>query len=315
MAIKKIIFFGTSDFAAASLKSLHQAGFSIELVVTQADQPKGRGQTLSSPPVKLEARSLNVKVVQPDTIKDQSFLSKIRSFNCDIIVVVAYGKILPAELLTIPPLGCINVHGSLLPRHRGAAPIQWAILHGDSETGVTTMQMNEKMDEGGIFLQEKLKLSGKETADEVSEKLSSIGADLLIKTVQLLSENKIKPIPQEQTRATYAPKIKKEDGFINWTKSADVIERMVRAFQPWPSAYCCFQQKMLKIWESESVHAAALTEFFPSQITEIAKEFILVKCGENSYLKITKLQKEGKNVTTVRNFLSGYQIKTGDSLK
>jgi methionyl-tRNA formyltransferase len=312
MLIKRVIFFGTSDFAVPSLKLLHSNSYDVVLVVTQSDQPKGRGQKLAAPPVKIFAEQANLKYIQPEVIREESFYAYLKSLEPDVIIVVSYGKILPLEILLIPPAKCINVHASLLPRYRGAAPIQWAILNGDDETGVTTMFMNEKMDEGDILLQERIKLKGNENAVELTNLLSDIGAKLLLETLEKIKEGSIIAKPQDHSIATYAPKIKKEDGLIDWQKPAIYIERMVRAFQPWPSAYSFYQGKLIKIWEAEALYCDSSAEILPATILEVNKDFITVKCGNNSCLRIKKLQLEGKNIMLTKQFLLGNKINAGE---
>lgn len=312
MVIKSIIFFGTSDFAVPSLKALYHNNYDIRLVVTQPDQAKGRGQKLSSPPVKLLAEQLGLNFIQLEIIKDEKFYAYLKSLSSDVIVVVAYGKILPQDILIIPPFKCINVHASLLPKYRGAAPIQWTIMGGDEFAGVTIMFMNERMDEGDILFQEKIRLKGTETAPELSDTLSGIGADLLVKTLKGLEKNEIVPIAQDHSAATYAPKIKKEHGLIDWNKNALFISRMVRAFQPWPSAYTSYNNKLIKIWDAETCKDDSLTYMSVATIVKITKDFIVVQCGENSFLKINKLQIEGKNILSTKDFLSGNKMIVGE---
>lgn len=312
MVIKRVIFFGTSDFAVLSLKALYKNNYDILLVVTQSDQPKGRGQKLSSPPVKILAEQLMLNIIQPEIIKDEKFYSYLKSLSPDIIIVVAYGKILPQDILIIPPFKCINIHASLLPKYRGAAPIQWTIMNGDKYTGVTTMFMNERMDEGDILLQEKIRIKGTETAPELSDILCKIGADLLIKSLKSLEKNEIVPIAQDHSAATYAPKIKKEHGLIDWNKNALFISRMVRAFQPWPSAYTSYNDKLIKIWDAEVYKDDSLPNMPVATIAKITKDFIVAQCGENSFLKINKLQIEGKNVVSAKDFLLGSKMITGE---
>ncbi|OGF58844.1 MAG: methionyl-tRNA formyltransferase [Candidatus Fischerbacteria bacterium RBG_13_37_8] len=315
MVMNNIIFFGTSDFAVSTLKELVENKYNVVLVVTQADQPKGRGQKISAPPVKQIADYYSLPSIQPEIIRDQSFYSELKSYSSDIIIVVAYGKILPAEILAIPLHGCINVHASLLPRYRGAAPIQWALLNGEKVTGVTTMYMNEKMDEGNILLQEETGINDNETAPLLSDRLSIIGGSLLIKTLQMLRENALQSIPQNTAEATYAPKIKKENGLIDWNQTAVQIDRMVRAFQPWPSAYCFYNNKLIKIWETEPSPGDSKSEFPPSSIMKIEKDSIFVQCGNNTSLKIKKLQIEGRNIITAKSFLAGHCVSVGESLR
>lgn len=315
MGIKNIIYCGTADFAIPPLKILIENNFNILLIITQIDQPKGRGMKLQPPPVKEFAIKNNLNYIQPENLKEPSFLEKIKQLQPELIIVSAYGKILPSELLNLPKYGCINIHASLLPKYRGAAPIQAAILNGDSSTGISIMKMNEKMDEGDIIMQEEIKLTGKETAPILSNQLSELGAILLLKAIELISKNKVQYLPQDHSKATYARKIKKEDGKIDWNYTAHYIERMIRAYQPWPSAYCYYKGKVLKIFDADCKNFINSKEYLPSQIIDIQKDNFTVLCGSNTALIIKKIQYESGKILEARNFLAGHKLNIGDYLK
>lgn len=314
MVIKNIIYCGTSEFAISPLKALLENNFNILLVITQEDQPKGRGMKLQAPPIKEFSIQNKLNFIQPNNLKESNFLEMIKNLKPELIIVAAYGKILPSELLNMPKYGCINIHGSLLPKYRGAAPIQAAILNGDKTTGISIIKMNEKMDEGDIILQQEIELIGKETTPLLSSKLSNLGAILLLKTIELISENKAIYIPQNHSKASYARKIKKEDGRINWNFPADYIERMIRAYQPWPSAYCNYKGKFLKIFEADYEKNVNDKSYFPSQVINIQKDNFTVLCGSNTALIIKKVQFESSKIMDVRNFLNGHKLNLGDSL-
>lgn len=306
---------GSPYFAIPSLNLLFKAGEKIEAVVTQPDRKKGRGLTLTPPPVKIEAKRLELAVFQPERIKDERFIGLLASINPDVIVVVAYGQILPEKVLEIPVYGCINLHGSLLPKYRGAAPIQWAIIKGEKKTGVTTILMNEGMDTGGILLKEEMAIDPDDTAGTLSEKLSVIGAELLLKTLRGLESGIIKPQPQNDLSATYAPLLKKEDGRIDWKKEAEGIRNQVRGMNPWPGAYTFIEGKLIKIWDADIIVGAGPgpSKGEPGRIMETNKDGILVSTGKDSIL-IKEVQLEGRSRTTSSSFLQGYKLKTGGFL-
>ncbi len=242
----RIVFMGTPDFAVPSLKALIDAGFTIPAVVTRPDRPKGRGRALAMPPVKEVALKHGIQVLQPERIKEAEFLHTLKILAPELIVVVAYGKILPAVILAMPPKGCINLHSSLLPRYRGAAPINWAIIKGERESGVTTMIMDEGMDTGPILLQEALPIGDDDTAQTLHDRLSDWGAGLLATTVSRVVDETIQPVPQDDSKATYAPMLKKEDGSIEWKSDAGTINNLVRGRFPWAGAYTRWNGKSLK---------------------------------------------------------------------
>ncbi|MGC8925222.1 MAG: methionyl-tRNA formyltransferase [Calditerrivibrio sp.] len=303
----KIVFMGTPEMAVPTLEMILKEGFEVPLVVCQPDKPKGRGNKLQPPPVKEFALEHNLEVFQPEKIKNNpEAIEKIRSLKPDFLVVVAYGKILPKDLLDIPTFAPINVHFSLLPKYRGAAPVNWAIINGEKETGVATMKMDEGLDTGDILLMKSIPIEKDDTAITLSEKLSKLGADLLIETLK--NYDHITPTPQDHASHTYAPIIKKEDGKIDFTKHAEVIERMIRGFQPWPTAYCFYKGKMVKFFKAEVVRS----EGKPGEVVEVDKSTFKLACGDNSGLRILELQMEGKNRVDTKSFLSGNTINVGD---
>lgn len=307
----KIIFMGTAAFAVPSLVKLFDAGHKIDLVITQPDKPAGRGRKMTPPPVADMAKRLGIKLYQPKSLKSRKVMDNIKSYKPDIIVVIAYGKILPKELLDMPKLGCINVHSSLLPKYRGAAPMNWAIVNGEKYTGVTTMFINEDLDAGDMLLKAEIKIEYEDNSITLHNKLAPLGAELLLKTIEGLKNKTIKPEPQNPSEASSAPLIKKEDGLINWKKDAKTIRNLVRGMQPWPSAYTHLEGKMLKIFDA-SVLAANITEK-PGEIVA-ADEGIVVATGDGK-ICIKELQLEGKRRMKASEFLHGHKIKVGTILE
>jgi len=301
---KGIVFFGTPTFAVPTLKSLIANNENILLVITQPDKPKGRGKNVQSPPIKEIAIEKGLKVVQPEKIKDEKFIETLKKLNPEIAIVVAYGKILPKEILGIPILGCINLHASLLPKYRGAAPIQWALIKGEKITGVTTMLIDEGLDTGPILLQKEVPIDDDDNAQSLSEKLALIGADLVIETIDKLRRGLITPIPQTG-QISYAPLLKKEDGKIDWKKSAIEIFNLIRGTYPWPCAYCYFKNERLKI-----IKAQPIDEEAPAGLIIKAKDELIIGTGSGS-IKILLIQPEGKKIMTAKEFICGRKINEG----
>jgi methionyl-tRNA formyltransferase len=239
---------GTPDFAVPSLHLLSQKGYDVALVVTQPDRPKGRGRKLVPPPVKVKALELNLEVTQPATLKGKEFTDQIKSIQPDFFVVIAFGHILSEKVLQLPKFGAINIHASLLPAYRGPAPIQWAIINGDSQTGITTMFMDKGMDTGNVLLTQKEPILTEDTAATLHDRLANSGADLLIRTLKGYAAHKLKPIVQDHSKATYAPLLKKQDGHINWQRPAQELEPFIRGMTPWPGAFTFHNETRLKIW-------------------------------------------------------------------
>jgi methionyl-tRNA formyltransferase len=307
----KIVFMGSPPFAVPSLEVLHASRHQIAAVVTQPDRPGGRSLRLQSPAVKIAAHQFGIPVLQPSTTKTPEFLEEVAAFQPDALVVVAYGEILKRSLLELPPRGAINLHASLLPKYRGAAPIPWAILHGESETGATTMLIAEKMDAGPVLLQEKCPIHSYDTSGSLSKRISVMGAPLLKKTIDLLERNEITPIAQEETQASLAPKLKKENGVVDWNKTADWISRQIRAFDPWPGTFTMFQEIQVKLWLGNAVQQE--TSLPTGTIIHVEKKGILVACGEGTVLQIVELQPENKARMSVSDFVNGYHLKPRQS--
>ena len=302
----KIIFMGTPEFAVPSLRALVDSGDEVVAVVTQPDKPKGRGLEVAPPPTKVLAERHGIPVLQPAKIKTEEFFNELKKFNPDLICVAAYGKILPKNILDLPHYGCINVHASLLPKYRGAAPINWAIIRGEKVTGITTMKMDEGMDTGDMLLKEEVPIDDEDTGDTLSEKLSEIGARLLIETIRLLKEGQLNPIPQDHSQANYAPMLKKEDGKIDWQKSAEEIRNLIRGALPWPSAYTNLEGKLLKIYKVR----LAGGEGKPGEVIKSESGILRVATGKGA-LDILKLQIEGGKKLETQVFLRGRRIEEG----
>ncbi|OGT46936.1 MAG: methionyl-tRNA formyltransferase [Gammaproteobacteria bacterium RIFCSPHIGHO2_12_FULL_38_11] len=302
----KIIFAGTPEFAVPALKKLLDSDHQILTVLTQPDRPAGRGQKLCVSPIKQLAQENNIKIDQPTTLKDVAAQKTIMQLNPDIIIVVAYGMILPKTVLNIPRFGCINIHPSLLPKWRGAAPIQRAIEAGDTKTGVTIMQLNEKMDAGDILLQESITLNDHETSGTIHHVLSELGATLLLKTLNLLEETKIKPMRQNNNEATYANKIEKSEAIIHWKKSATEIHNQIRAFNPWPICTTYFQNQSLRIFESFVLNEKQ--NGVPGTLVSIDKNYLHIATG-NGTLGIKSIQLPGKKQISAADFIHGHQAQ------
>ena len=299
---------GTPDFAVPPLKKLIDGPDTIVAVVTQPDRRKGRGRQLSPPPVKMIAQKHRIPVLQPTKIKTDEFLADLGSYQPDLIVVAAYGRILPASILDLPPLGCINIHGSLLPRHRGAAPIQWTVIKGDKLAGVTIMNMDEKMDTGDILLTESIEVREDDTAGSLFIKLADLGGTTLIKALDLLREDRLTPVKQDHSQATMAPPLKKEDGCIDWNLTAEQLHCLIRGLDPWPMAYSFLNGKRIKLFSPEVVFKDS--DHPPGTILMGDKQGILVATGENCLL-ISEVQPEGKKRMSVEAFICGHPIEAG----
>jgi methionyl-tRNA formyltransferase len=305
-----LVFCGTPRFAVPTLSKVVEAGFHVHLVVTQPDRPKGRGLELVSSPVKERALQLGLPVVQPESIKrNEEFQSQLRGIKPDAILVVGYGRIIPQWMLDLPPLGNINLHASLLPKYRGAAPIQWAIARGESVTGVTTMRIDAGLDTGDILLQEEVSIAPDDTAETLARKLAAVGAELTVVTLRGLQAESIHPRQQDHAQATLAPILRKEDGLINFSRSATEILNRMRGFQPWPGAYTKFRGKNLQLWKATSGKSA-----LASAELRVEGERFLVGCGENTAIELLELQLEGKKRTSAADFLRGYRPQPGEKL-
>ena len=305
-----LVFCGTPRFAVPTLESLVAAGFRIHLVVTQPDRPKGRGLELVASPVKECALRLGLPVTQPDRIKtNDEFRAQLAAIKPDAIIVVGYGRIVPQWMLDLPRLGNLNLHASLLPKYRGAAPIQWAIANGETETGVTTMLIDAGLDTGDILLQKKLAIQPDDTAETIAPPLASIGAELIVKTLHGLESGSIHPQPQDNSKATLAPILKKEDGLIDFTRSAADILNRLRGFQPWPGAYTKFRGKNLQVLKAQAEEKA-----LSSGELLLKDDRLFVGCGRDSSLELLEIQLEGKKRTPTPDFIHGYRPRKGEKL-
>ena len=314
----KIIFMGTPDFSVGTLEALVEAGHEVVLAVSQPDKPKGRGKEMQFTPVKECALKYNIPVYQPRRVREAECIEELRKYNADIMVVVAFGQILPKEILEMAPYGCVNVHASLLPKYRGSAPIQWAIINGEEVTGVTTMQMDEGLDTGDMLLKTEIPIEEKETGGSLFDKLAAAGAKLCVETLEALQNKTVTPIPQGETTTAYAKMLDKQLGNIDWTKRAVEIERLIRGLTPWPSAYTDWNGKVMKIWDAEvdfeKVETVEIVEARPGTIVKVEKDAFYVHTGDG-LLKVLELQIPGKKRMDAGAFLRGYQVKVGEMLK
>ncbi|MCL5057351.1 MAG: methionyl-tRNA formyltransferase [Actinobacteria bacterium] len=311
----RVVFMGTPDFAVPSLKSLAEAGIDID-VVTQPDRPRGRGKKLKASPVKEEALALGLPVHQPRRVGEEGFVSLLESISPDVIAVAAFGQLLPAAILNIPPLGCVNVHSSLLPRYRGAAPIQRAIMDGEEKTGITIMKMDRGLDSGDILLQAGIKISSDDSFGSVHDRLAALGAKMLAEALELLGEGKLSGIPQDHDRATYAPMLSREDEIIDWQMGVKDIKNRVRALNPWPGARTCLGDKVLKIWsvrEPAGGEYSGPREALPGQVLGCSGEGLVVRCGDGPGV-VTELQLQGSRKLGAGEFLRGCRIDPGTVL-
>jgi len=304
----KIVFMGTPAAAVPTLERIVADGHDVVAVYTQPDRPAGRGNKLSAPLVKEKAIELGIPVFQPEKVRTQEALEVFRSHQADVAVVVAYGRILPAGFLSAYPKGAVNVHFSLLPKLRGAAPVNWAIANGDRTTGITTMKMDEGLDTGDILLQSETQIPPSETAIELMERLAELGADLLAETLVRFDE--ISPVVQAHELATHAPILKRSDGEIDWSLPAEQIANRVRGFQPFPGSFTSFRGEKLTIWAAKPSSNAS--SFAPGEIGEIEKGAIIVGCGDETALRITELQQQGRKRLSARDLLNGVRIEKGE---
>lgn len=307
----RVIFMGTPDFSVGTLEALIQAGHQVVLAVTQPDKPRGRGGKRQFPPVKETALEHGIPVFQPRKVREPENIEELRKYQADVIVVVAFGQILPREILELTPYGCINVHASLLPSYRGAAPIQWAVINGETVSGVTTMQMDEGLDTGDMLLKTEVPLEPEETGGSLHDKLAAAGASLCVRTLKALEEGTVTPKKQGESPTAYASMLKKEMGEIRWEEPAISIERLIRGLNPWPSAYTGWQDKTMKIWEAEVLEEDSGQE--PGTVVRVDKDGFLVQTGKG-LLKVTALQIPGKKRMEADAFLRGYSMEPGEKL-
>ncbi len=304
----KILYMGTPDFAVKPLKALIDAGHEIVGVFTQPDRPKGRGMKMTFSPVKECALEHSIEVYQPETMKNGAVEGLLNELNPDLIAVVAYGKLLPGYVLRFPKYGCINVHGSLLPKYRGAGPIQWAVINGEEVTGVTTMYMGRELDAGNMLLKSELRIGEHDTAETVYETLSNMGASLLVETVDALYNGTVTPIPQDSTLATYAPMLTKEDGRIDWRKSAKQIYDLARGTYPWPGAFATIGEDIYKLFDISMTDETSASD--AGTVLKSDKLGFYVVCGDGKVLLIKELQAPGKRRMAAADFFRGHELFT-----
>jgi methionyl-tRNA formyltransferase len=309
----RVIFMGTPDFAVPCLDILVTTGYNVVAVITQPDRPKGRGQKLAESPVKQAALAYGLPVLQPSKVKETNFQFELSLLKPDIIIVVAFGQLLPKYILDLPPLGCINVHASLLPRYRGAAPIHWSIINGDNVSGVTTMYMDVGMDTGDMILKEEVFIGETETTGELHDKLKDIGAKVLNETIQLIISNKAPRTMQNNECATYASMLTRELEGVKWQESATNIHNLVRGLNPWPGAYCLYQDKNLKLWRTR-IYALDEVAKKPGQIVKITTEGFVVSTGQGM-IELLEVQPANKRRMNANDFICGYGLGVGDILK
>lgn len=302
----KVIFMGTPDFSVGTLEALVEAGHEVVLAVTQPDKPKGRGKEMQFTPVKEAALRHDIPVFQPKKVRDPECMEELRKYHADIMVVIAFGQILPQEILDMTPYGCVNVHASLLPKYRGAAPIQWSIIDGEEVTGVTTMQMDAGLDTGDMLLKTEIKIEADETGGSLHVKLAEAGATLCVETLKALEEKTVTPEKQGETPTAYAKMLDKKLGNIDWTIDAVSIERLIRGLNPWPSAYTMWNGKVMKIWLGEVLEASG--EQMPGTIVAVSKDSFTVQTGKGQ-LRILELQLQGKKRMDAAAFLRGYKLE------
>lgn len=308
---------GTPDLAATVFEKLIESDHNILAAVTQPDRPVGRGKKIKYSPVKELALEHNIPVLQPIKAREEDFIKELENYNPDLIVVAAYGQILPESILNLPKYGCINVHTSLLPKYRGASPIQWAIMNGDEKTGVTIMHMEASLDTGDIIIQEEVIIDKKETAATLHDKLAICGGNLLLEAIKLLEEGRAPRIKQDDSKATYVKTIDKSEGSIDFSEPAQVIERKIRGLNPWPSAYTFLKGQNLKVWEAQVLREdeARLSskEAIPGQIIDVSDKGLIVKTGDG-YLNLLEIQLAGKKRMKVADFLRGNKVEVGTEL-
>jgi len=306
-----ILFFGTSDFAVPALNTLHRSRFTVSMVVTQPDRPKGRGRKILPPPVKITGQQLGLEVLQPESIKTESFYRAAADIRPDFLVTAAFGKHIPDRLLSLPKISPVNIHPSLLPKYRGPAPIQWALINGEYETGVTIMIPDSEMDTGGTLIRQVEKIRPDDTSATLHDRLAEIGANLLMKALEGLVSGSMTPVPQNHSEATHAPLLKKEDGRINWSLSSEKIENFIRGVTPWPGAFTFYDQQRLKIFKVKQ--AAAAYDTAPGTILKGFQNELRVSTGDGA-LSILELQGASGKRLPIREFLKGAAIPEGTIL-
>lgn len=320
----KVIFMGTPDFSVGALEALIGAGHQVMLVVTQPDKPKGRSKKMQMTPVKECALSHGIEVFQPVKIREAEAVEKLRGYEADVFVVAAFGQILSEEILSMPKYGCVNIHASLLPKYRGAGPIQWAIINGEKITGVTIMQMDKGIDTGDMLLKTEVPIGEKETGDSLHDKLASAGAELIVEALSRIEKGSVTPVRQNDEEACYAKMLSKAMGKIDWHKDAGELDRLIRGLISWPGAFTLYRGKTLKIWEEEAVTADTAGDSGagetaedkgaePGTVVKVEKDAFYVQTG-GGLLKILSVQPEGKKRMSVKDFLLGYPVKAGEKI-
>jgi methionyl-tRNA formyltransferase len=307
----RTVFMGTPDFALPTLKSLIELGLPVVAAFTQPDRPKGRGKSVTPPPVKCLAQELKIPVFQPGRLREPAAVEELKSLAPDLIVVVAYGQILPQSVLDIPRFGCINVHASLLPRYRGAAPINKEIMEGEKETGITTMYMDAGLDTGDMLVKRTAPIGFEETAGELHDRLAVMGGEVIAATIERLCRDELEPVAQDDSLSSYAPMLKKEDGLIDWTRSASTLHNLVRGLDPWPGAFCRLHGQLLKIFHTLPEQGGTGK---PGRIVAADGEGVRIACGEGVLL-IRELQLAGKKRLPAADFLKGQPLSVGDTLE
>lgn len=313
----KIVFMGTPDFAVGALQAIIEAGHQVSAVVTQPDKPRGRGKELQMTPVKACAADHNIPVFQPVKIKEPEAVEILRGYDADIFVVAAFGQILSEEILSMPKYGCVNIHASLLPKYRGAGPIQWAVINGEKKTGITIMQMEKGLDTGDMLLQKEVEIDPKETGDSLHDKLAAAGAELIVEALPKIEAGQLTPRKQNDAESCYAKMLQKSMGRIDWNMTADKLDCLIRGLISWPGASTTFRGKNLKIWEQEPAaegdFSVQISASAPGTVVSVEKEAFYVQTGEGA-LKVLSVQIEGKKRMDVKDFLLGYPIKAGECL-
>lgn len=303
---------GTPEFAVPCLAALIENKYDICGVVTQPDKPAGRGHKLTPPPVKVTAIENSIQVFQPETLKDFAFKAELESLNPDVIIVVAYGKILPEYILNYPKYGCINIHASLLPKYRGAGPIQWSVINGEKTTGITSMLMEKGLDTGDMLLKAETEIGEYETAGELHDRLMNMGAELLLETLILAEKGKLKPEKQNDEESTYAPMINKETAKIDWTKSAKTVTDLISGMNPWPIAHTLYKGDVLKLYRAVLTNKKA--DGCPGQILNVSEKGIEIICGDDTSILANEVQFAGSKRMQVRDYLNGHSIECGEIL-
>jgi methionyl-tRNA formyltransferase len=308
----RVIFMGTPDFAVGTLEEIIKAGHEVVLVVSQPDKAVGRSKALKYTPVKECAIAHGIEVYQPEKIRNNESIEYLRGYQADIIIVVAFGQLIPKAILDMPKYGCVNVHASLLPKYRGAAPIQWAVINGDAVTGVTTQRMDEGLDTGDIIMKEEVVIREDETGGSLFDRLSEVGAQLCVRTMAAIADGTAEYTPQDSEMATHTAKIYKEMGSIDWSEDAEHIECLIRGLNPWPSAYTKLEDKTFKIWKAQVISHEKIAA--PGCIVKVEKDIIYVQAG-NGILGLKEVQLEGKKRMSVEAFLNGYVVEEGTYFK